>query len=279
MNLLFRKLKRAVHRATAPGPWCHSGTSGERWRLAQMPRHAETETNLPGITFRIPDAASFLASWDEIFEREIYNFNALTESPRILDCGANVGVSCLYFLTRFPKARITAFEPDPKIFAYLKANLDGSGLAAIELVDKGVWDSCGTHQFQSEGADAGRIELETGNGMIEISTVRLRDYLNEQIDMLKIDIEGAETTVLTDIAPCLPNIRNIFVEYHSFLGQPQTLGKVIQILSDGGFRLQLHHISSAPSPFIDVPSHLGMDLQLNIFGYRDQPSSFQQQHE
>jgi len=279
MNRFFRKLKRAIHHATAPGGWRRSETSVERGRLERMPRHVETETDLPGIKFRIPDAASFLASWDEIFEREIYNFITSTENPRILDCGANVGVSCLYFLTRFPKARVTAFEPDPIIFSYLKENMVRSGLAEIELVDKGVWDSCGTLRFRSEGSDAGRIEFTPGTGMIEISTVRLRDYLNEPVDMLKIDIEGAETTVLTDIAPYLPNIRNIFVEYHSFSGQSQTLGRVIQILTDGGFRLQVYHISAAQSPFIKVASYLGMDLQLNIFGYRDESNSGKQQYD
>jgi hypothetical protein len=63
-------------------------------------------------------------------------------------------------------------------------------------------------------------------------------------------------------------VKNIFVEYHSFAGQPQTLGKLLQILIDAGFRFHLHPMSSAQKPFIEVKSHLGMDLQVNIFGYR-----------
>lgn len=267
MKKILRRLKRAIHNASASNSVPIGHTEMERARLAGMPRYVETTTDLPGFKFKIPDAASFLASWEEIFDREIYNFSPTNDTPRILDCGANVGVSALYFRKHFPKAKITAFEPDPKIFAYLQANLSGNA-ATVELVAKGVWSSNATLRFQSEGADAGRIDSVTGSNVIEISTVRLRDYLNEDVDFLKIDIEGAETEVLLDIAPCLQNVRNIFVEYHSFAGQPQTLGKLIQTLIEAGFRIQVHPMKIASQPFIEVNSHLGMDMQLNIYGYR-----------
>ena len=265
---LSRKIKRLIHRVTAPG--CGSGgcESKERHRLAQIPRYVETQTNLPGSSFRIPDAASFMASWEEIFDREIYKIRSTAMAPRILDCGANVGVSSLYFRKQFPGARITAFEPDPKIFSYLRDNLAQAGFSDVELIEKGVWNSEGTLRFHSEGADAGRINNASQAAYIEIHTVRLLDYLIEDIDLLKIDIEGAEDEVLADISPSLSRVKNIFIEYHSFEGRPQTLGKLIQTLTDAGFRLQIHHLNASPKPFLKVSSHLGMDMQLNIFGYR-----------
>ena len=264
----FRKLKQAVHRATAPDNWNCSSETAERIRLAKLPRYVETKTDLPGSQFGIPDAASFLASWEEIIDREIYDFKCITDSPRILDCGANVGVSCLFFRRRFPKAKITAFEPDPKIFSYLKHNMEHAGINNLELLDKAVWVCETKLNFGSEGSDAGRIGGSSGMIPIEVDTVRLRDYLNEQIDLLKMDIEGAECEVFADIAPLLYNIRNVFVEYHSIAGEPQELDSLIKILKDGGFRLQIHHMSASPKPFIEVGTNLGMDMQLNIFAYR-----------
>ncbi|MGD1088658.1 MAG: FkbM family methyltransferase [Verrucomicrobiota bacterium] len=269
----MRQLKRAIHKATAPNHSPPDKVERERLRLAALPRYVETTTDLPGFTFRIPDAASFLASWEEIFDREIYTFRQINDRPRILDCGANVGVSCLYFRKRFRNAKITAFEPDPKIFTYLRNNLANSGWNDVNLVAKGVWSSNTTLKFQSEGADAGRIDSTKNSNIIEISTVRLRDFLNEPIDLLKMDIEGAETEVVLDIASCLQNVRNIFVEYHSFIGQPQTLGKLIQTLIEAGFRVQVHPMRVAAHPFIEVESHMGMDMQLNIYGYRVESKS------
>lgn len=268
MKKFLNRLKRAIHKVTAPGQAFPRHALWERHRLATLPRYVETTTNLPGFLFRIPDGQSFLASWEEIFDREIYGFSHASVAPRILDCGANVGVSCLYFLKRFPNARITAFEPDPKVFAYLKDNLTNAGGTGIDLIPKAVWTSVATLQFQSEGADGGRIGNGEGKNVIKIATVRLRDFLTESVDLLKIDIEGAETEVVLDIAPLLENVMNIFVEYHSFAGQPQTFGKLVQTLIEAGFRVQVHPMHVAPRPFIKVDSYMGMDMQLNIFGYR-----------
>lgn len=265
---ILRAIKRKIHSVSAPGGRNRSRTNIERIRLAGLPRYVETITDLPGTSFKIPDAASFLASYEEIFDHGIYDFKTDSDTPRILDCGANVGVSCLYFKRRFPLARITAFEPDPKIFSYLKYNLDNAGVSDVELCEKAVWNSETVLQFQSEGSDGGRVESSSGTNGIDVNTVRLRDYLSEKVDFLKIDIEGAEIEVLIDIAKFLSNVNKIFVEYHSFEGRPQMLGTVIDILTEGGFRLQIHHMNESSKPFIEVRSNLGMDMQLNIFAYR-----------
>ena len=163
----------------------------ERLRLQSMQRYQETTTLLPGFPFTMPDAASFMASWSEIFDRQIYKFKAASEAPRIVDCGANVGLSCLYFGRHFPRAKITAFEPDPRIFSYLKTNLQNADLGNVELVQKAVWSETTTLQFQSEGSDAGRVAARDKSAtLIQIPAVRLRDYIDGTIDMLKMDIEG-----------------------------------------------------------------------------------------
>lgn len=266
MNFFLQKIRAAVGWAKA------SPEKRERWRLAGMARRVATTTELPGARWRIPDGPSFVASWAEIFDQEIYRFEPSGATPRILDCGANVGVSCLYFHRHFPGARITAFEPDPEIFACLQENLAAAGCAGIELVRKAVWSADTVLQFEADGADGGRIEAGTGARRQEVPAVRLKNFLAEPVDLLKLDIEGAETEVLRDIAPALASVGNVFVEYHSFAGQKQTLAELLQILVTAGFRIHVHPVNTAPQPLVATPVHLGMDMQLNIFARRESAS-------
>jgi FkbM family methyltransferase len=263
------KIKSRIHALTSPGPALSWRQRREIARLLRMPRYVETTTSLLGYTANIPDGPSFISIWREIFLNSVYKFCANSQSPRILDCGANIGLSCVYFKTLFPCSRITAFEPDPKIFIYLKNILAGARLHDIELIPKAVWSSATTLQFSSEGADAGRVATASVSRTIEIGTVRLRDYLSEPIDFLKIDVEGSETEVLVDCAQHLANVRHVFVEYHSFAGQTQTIGKLLAVLTDAGFRMHIHPELTSASPFVAVNQYHGMDLQLNIFAYRD----------
>jgi len=266
---ISNRVKSILHNHTVPDPTPLSHEEQERQRLANSPRYVEITTDLPGFIVRVPDGQSFVASWKEIFERGIYEFNAKTSAPRILDCGANVGLGCIFFKARFPKARITAFEPDPAIFKYLKQTIESAGLNDVELIQKAVWSSDTILRFRSEGADAGRIEEDSTAKMIEVHTIRLRDYLSEPVDFLKIDIEGAETKVLLDSADLLANVSNVFVEYHSFPKKEQTLDQILSVLKGAGFRLQIHPMMAAAKPFVKREEYLGMDLQLNIFAYRE----------
>ena len=222
-----------------------------------LPRYVETTTDLMGFEATIPDGPSFIAVWSALFQNGIYDFSTNSPSPRILDCGANIGLSCLFFKQRYPDSRITAFEPDPKIFAYLKGFVAHAKLSDIELVPKGVWSSATNLSFYSEGSDGGRICCigAPPAKVIEIQTVRLRDYLCEPIDFLKIDIEGAETEVIIDCADSLEYVNRLFVEYHSFIAQPQTLDQILTVLRHAGFRVQIHPGMKAEKPFLDVFDH------------------------
>ena len=266
--LRLHRIKAGVHRLAAPP----DPSQVEIARLARLPRYVETTTDLMGFEATIPDGPSFIAVWSALFQNGIYDFSTNSPSPRILDCGANIGLSCLFFKQRYPDSRITAFEPDPKIFAYLKGFVAHAKLSDIELVPKGVWSSATNLSFYSEGSDGGRICCigAPPAKVIEIQTVRLRDYLCEPIDFLKIDIEGAETEVIIDCADSLEHVNRLFVEYHSFIAQPQTLDQILTVLRHAGFRVQIHPGMKAEKPFLDISEHLGMDLQLNIFAYRPQ---------
>jgi FkbM family methyltransferase len=241
-------------------------------RLRRVPRYQPAVTEIFGKPFEIVDSSSFLWMYREIFVDEIYRFRARTEEPRVIDCGANVGLSVLYFKRLYPRARVTAFEPDDKIFDVLTRNVARQELSDVELHRRAVWSSETTLNFHSEGADGGRLSNDNGDEggarIKSVPTARLRDFLDRPVDFLKIDIEGAETEVLTDCADRLANVEHLFVEYHSFADAPQTLHTVTRIIADAGFRLHVHPPVTSPQPFVNRDVQGGMDMQLNLFAFR-----------
>ena len=237
--------------------------------LGGAPRFQERRATANGWNLLMPDAASFLSAYREIFVNGIYDFESASKTPRVLDIGANVGLAVLYVKTKHPYARITAYEPDPKIFRYLEHNVHGNGFTDVELVNKAVWKESGELIFHAEGADGGRIISEAGTGAITIEAVDVAQVLgDEQIDFVKIDIEGAETAVIAAAGDRLTRVRNIFVEYHSDVGAKQELAEMLGTLTDAGFRLDIQNPSWNPRPLIRKRPAAGFDLQLNVFGTR-----------
>ena len=235
-----------------------------------MPRYTLTQTDIIGPMLQIPDATSFMWMYYELFEREIYKFKAKTTRPHILDGGANIGLSVIYFKRMYPDARLIAFEPDPQMYRILQQNLQSAGVQDVELVNRALWTEETTLSFAPDGADAGHLVMASEEtNLVKVQTVWLRNYLNVPVDFLKLDIEGAETTVLQDCHDKLTDVQNIFVEYHSYQNSPQTLDTVLTILKDSGFRIHVHANNPAHQPFVERKICAGMDLQVDIFGFRD----------
>ncbi len=239
-------------------------------RLVNFPRFKETSTKFFGKSIKLVDAASFLFTFKEIFEEEVYKFASDTGKPYIIDGGANIGLSIFYFKRLYPGAEILAFEPDPNVFKVLESNIESFGFSDVTLLQKGLWKEGGQVRFYAEGSDGGRIALDSDNkNIVSVETVSLRKYLGKPVDFLKLDIEGTETKVLEDCRELLKSVKNIFLEYHSFSKSPQTLDTILGILKEAGFRYQIHHIGVfSRHPFVERKILNDMDMQLNIFGFK-----------
>jgi len=221
--------------------------------------------------FYVPDCPSFIWQLKEIFLDEYYRFDSPPhrQGITIYDCGANIGTSCLYFRLLFPNARIIAFEADPEIAKVCEANLGKNRISGIQLIPKAVWVANDGVEFVTDGADGGSIYGDNRH-KTRVASVRLKHYLEkeEQVDMLKMDIEGAEVDVILDCQGCLSKVRNLFVEYHSWKDQEQRLDEILSVLSANGFRYFMKPVSDRKQPFRNKGKELNMDLQLNIFAYR-----------
>ncbi|HET7601221.1 MAG TPA: FkbM family methyltransferase [Gemmatimonadales bacterium] len=237
-------------------------------RLAALPRRAAAVTPLLGPPFGLVDGASFVWTYRDLFERELYAFRAATERPYIVDAGANIGLSVLYFKRLYPESEVVAFEPDPDIFAVLEANVRAHELRGVTLIQRAVWSSDTLLAFAPDGADGGRVGVPGPDTGRVVPAAALAPYLERRVDLLKLDVEGAETEVLRGCRERLANVERVYVEYHSSADAPQTLHCVLEILGSAGMRVQILPCEVARRPFLDPRPTAGFDLQVHVFGYR-----------
>ncbi len=246
--------------------------SSKFWKdkLLRKKRFEAYTTTFKAHTLHVHDQASFRLGYRELFKEEVYKFNALKSNPYIIDCGSNMGMSVIYFKSSFPASRILAFEADPYVFSFLEKNIQSFNINDVTAINKAVWDANDESlSFLAEGGAGGRIQEKSEQfKFVKVKTARLKDYLTEEIDFLKIDIEGAEDKVLADCADDLRFVNNLFVEYHSMNNSSQNLHLILQIVHNAGFRYHIKEAFTTRFPFIERKLNFGMDLQLNIFCYR-----------
>jgi FkbM family methyltransferase len=140
----------------------------------------------------------------------------------ILDIGANIGAASVVLLNAYPNATLLALEPDPGNFSVLQKNIAPYGARAIALrsalwhhaeplsIERGAFRDGGEWSFQVRSNTGGDAEVE-GVTLAEL----MQRYGLNGIDILKVDIEGAERYVFeSSISPCLPRIACIAIELH-----------------------------------------------------------------
>jgi FkbM family methyltransferase len=120
----------------------------------------------------------------------------LESSDFIIDCGANIGLSAIFFASRYPAALIVAIEPDKENFKYLCRNAkDYNNIICLNMA---VWSSNSEMKLVDEGKGNWAIKTivaeKTDRNIINGIAINqiLLDFKKEKIDLIKIDIEGAE---------------------------------------------------------------------------------------
>ena len=252
----MKEMLRGIRRgAGAAKRWLAPAPEVVAWRracriAATTPRFTPGEIQLGPYSLRYSDLLTLCPQWRDIFVASSLTFETTNTSPRILDCGANIGLASLFFKRRYPAARITAFEADPAIAAMLEENVRCNGAADVEVVAAAVWTARGEVTFRPDGADSGAVASLAGApeaGAIRVPTIRLAERLAaERVDLLKLDIEGAETEVLADCAGALGNVGALLLEVHEFDPSKRRSPALLQLLGDSGFTYAVTHVTPLP---------------------------------
>ena len=229
-----------------------------------------TEENIKCDEYSITviDWHSFVGQYKEIFCDETYSFKTDKKEPVIVDCGANIGLASLYFKRNYENSKIKAIEADPDISKVLKHNLASNNIHDVEIISKAAWINDDGVSFVKNSADAGSVH-GVGETM-SIPSISLKTILEEEqsIDLLKIDIEGAENEVIIDCESVLGSVSNLFIEYHSLTDNEQHLSTILAVLERVGFRYYIESFKKKKTPFINNKTEHHMDLQLLIFAHK-----------
>lgn len=159
----------------------------------------------------------------EIFLGECYRLPVWYQpkSATIVDLGANIGLTTLYYYRQFPDATFICVEPDPTNLSLLRVNCASLQGQTI-LIEGAVSDQTGSVYFVNDQASwGGKIVQHSAHG-IQIPCYDINNILshagNNPIDLLKIDIEGAEEAIFATPCPWLGRVKMIIIELHSELG-------------------------------------------------------------
>jgi len=151
----------------------------------------------------------------------------------MIDGGANIGLTTLYFYRQFPEARIIALEPSGENFVQLTGNLKLNALTGIIPINAGVWNS-NKHLSKAQDFGDGRhwafslTESESGTFKVFDIPTLLTEYNIEVLDFLKLDVEGAEYEILlkADNLNFLEHVNVISIEVH----KKSTIHQYVKVL-------------------------------------------------
>jgi FkbM family methyltransferase len=244
---------------------------GEVLRLKNLPNITDAETPLFNKKIKLNSPFWYLFGIEEIFFEKQYYFIAENQDPYIIDCGANIGLSIIFFKTTYPGAQVVGIEADKKVFDLLENNIRQFDFSDIQLLNNAVWINENMIPFEADSGVGGRATgVHTDNSNRQVKGIRLKDLLDRPVDFLKVDIEGVEVEVLEDCRHHLHMVKNLFVEYHSGQDSSQQLDKLLAILSQNDFRYYIKEAWDTKSrPFVEKQVTSFFDLQLNIFAFRN----------
>ncbi len=172
----------------------------------------------------------------EIMKEEEYKLDLQTDKVKlILDIGANIGVSVLYFLAFYRQAIIHAFEPEKQVYDQLKKNIL-SGANSIYIHKIAIGESDGTENLyvNKDRSLASSLKKRIGQNITENVEIRTLDTIlselnGQSIDILKFDVEGGEWMIFKNFKNW-NKINNIIGELHFDLLSLEEKNSLVSLL-------------------------------------------------
>ena len=188
--------------------------------VACKPQHCQHP-----IWLRVP--SSDIPTFRQVFTYEDYNFEALESPKLIIDAGANIGLTSVYFACKYPDSKIIAIEPEESNYSLLLKNIEPypniTPLKAalwhkdeeISLTDPGL----GNWGFMTESKISNSNNSKKYRHNVEGVTVDnlIKKFNLKKIDILKIDIEGSEKEVFHQTSAWIDKVESMIVELHEGL--------------------------------------------------------------
>ena len=150
------------------------------------------------------------------------------EDAQIVDVGANIGLSAMFFSSLLPKAKVLALEPSRRNFQYLNQNLRQNDLSMVEARQVAASDKIGVLRLHEEpdfGAGSYVVSDQHSAGVsaspIEVQAKPLDQVVAEEqlerVDFIKVDVEGSELDVLNGMQDTLQRFKPIiFMEINTW---------------------------------------------------------------
>lgn len=226
-RMVYRPIQRLIHFARRRA---HPGVPVD---------HAMVEASCRGRDFSIEVrrwSASDREAVDQCFTEAQYDmpcgahgvhvervYRAIVDSgkrPLIVDCGANIGASVLWFSARYPEAHIVAVEPAPENFALLARNCRGLD---VDLRQAGIGPADGSAWLSDPGGAGMDCRTNAQGEGIAIEVVSLATLLAAKPPtryspfLLKIDIEGAESSLFSGDTASIDLFPLIVLEPHDWM--------------------------------------------------------------
>jgi len=229
---------------------------------------------ISGLNIIFHSYQHFYPVYDDVFIKKFYYFETDSPQPFILDCGSNTGNATIFFKLLYPNAHILSFEPTSLNFRLLEKNIKNNNIKNVSLFQKALFNKKGKIKLYNVQSSLGSRIFDKNHPAQDyeiVDSVLLSEYINKPVDLIKMDIEGAETAVITDLDENkkLDFVQKIILEYHYYPGQntytsQNSLIKILQILEKNKFAYQIHNDT------IKLPFKENKDEKyLLIFAYKE----------
>jgi FkbM family methyltransferase len=200
-----------------------SGKAQERTQVRVRALHGQPVWLRPSTT-----------DMDVFWDTFVWQFHVTGSQPAsVLDLGSNIGLTAAHYASLFPTARVVCVEMDRENADLCRANLEPFG-SRCEVVHGAVWSSNGVVRYAGQD-EWGFHVAETGTPVASYTLSSLLDKFGDAVDLVKIDIEGAEREVFQSSDGWHTRIRQAIVEVH----EPYTVDQCVKDLARLGFKCRI----------------------------------------
>ena len=199
-----------------------------------------------GVRFKVRvNTADILMIW-EIWRAKVYDDVRIPigEGDIVVDMGAHIGAFAVRAARLAHHGQVYAYEASAKNYALLTENRQLNGLKNLHIENCAVSDRCGVMPLYTPAGNSilGSLLQETSSfkEMVQAKTFSaiIAEHALEQIDFLKVDVEGSEFDILFDCSDeTLAKIRHLVIEYHDFVGYKRSHLDLVNLLNLHGFRV------------------------------------------